>query len=93
MGSLILPPSGSVYLDANSIIYSYERVAPYVALLDPFWRAAGPGSFEIITSELTLLEVLVGPLKTGNTRLEAGFQSAASQLFRCQADPDKPASA
>lgn len=75
MGSLILPSSGSVYLDANAIIYSYERVAPYSSLLDPCWNAAGPGSFEIVTSELTFLEVLVGPLKTGNTRLEAGFRA------------------
>ena len=35
MGSLILPAGGSVYVDANVIIYSVERVEPYSGLLAP----------------------------------------------------------
>lgn len=38
MGPLSLPTSGCVYLDANTIIYSYEQVEPYRAVLDAFWR-------------------------------------------------------
>jgi predicted nucleic acid-binding protein len=74
VGPLNLPASGSVYLDANAIIYSYELVEPYRTLLEPVWLGAGPQSYSIITSELTLLEVLVGPLKQGNANLEAGFR-------------------
>ncbi len=29
MGSLILPPSGSVYVDANSVIYAVEKIEPH----------------------------------------------------------------
>ncbi len=75
MGALTLPTSGKVYLDANSIIYSVERIEPYRTLLDPLWQAAGLESFGIISSELTLLEVLVRPFKTGDRQLEAGFRA------------------
>jgi len=75
VGALTLPTSGSIYLDANCVIYSYERVEPYRTLLQPMWDAADPQTYGIVTSELTLLEVLVKPFKTGNTRLEAGFRS------------------
>lgn len=34
MGSLTLPATGSVYLDANCFIYSVERVDPYRDMLD-----------------------------------------------------------
>ena len=34
MGSLVLPASGIVYLDANCFIYSVERIDPYQAILD-----------------------------------------------------------
>lgn len=75
MGSLILPASGSVYLDANCLIYSYEIVEPYSTLLKPVWDNATPTTFSIVTSELSLLEVLVKPFRTGNNRLEAGFRA------------------
>lgn len=74
MGPLTLPTTGAVYLDANAIIYSYELVEPYRTLLEPVWLGAGPQSYSIITSELSLLETLVGPLKQGNVTLQAGFR-------------------
>ena len=33
MGSLNLPPSGSVYVDANSAIYAVEKIEPYHSFL------------------------------------------------------------
>ena len=74
MGSLTLPSSGSVYVDANTIIYSVEHIEPYYSLLRPLWRGVSAKSYRIVTSELALLEVLVKPIKTGNTRLENGFR-------------------
>ena len=35
MGSLTFPTGGSVYIDANAIIYSVERIEPYRELLAP----------------------------------------------------------
>jgi len=63
MGSLTLPSSGPIYLDANGFIYSVERIEPYRALLEPMWRLAQVGQFEIVSSELVLLETLVRPLR------------------------------
>ncbi len=38
MGPLTLPTGGSVYVDANVLIYSIERIEPYRALLAPAWQ-------------------------------------------------------
>ncbi len=75
MGSLILPTSGSVYLDANGFIYSVERIEPYRARLEPMWLAAQAGQFRIVSSELTLLETLVKPLQEKDGELEDLYRS------------------
>lgn len=75
MGSLNLPTGGLAYLDANSVIYSVEGVEPYRTLLDPLWLSSGSTTFWLVSSELTLLEVLVSPLKTGNAQLEMNFRA------------------
>lgn len=33
MGTLTLPDTGQIYLDASSIIYSVEKIEPYWSLL------------------------------------------------------------
>ena len=68
MGTIAIPSSGLVYLDANSIIYSVEKHPDYWPLLEPIWRAAKGKTIEIVSSDLTLMEVLVGPLKSTRTR-------------------------
>ena len=45
MGPLMLPAGGPVYIDANAIIYSVERVEPYGRLLAPMWQQARAGRF------------------------------------------------
>ena len=70
MGRLVPPASGNVYVDANCIIYSVEKVAPHAERLRPIWEAAAAGSIRVVSSEVTLLETLVRPLKEGNHRLE-----------------------
>ncbi|MCI0349382.1 MAG: PIN domain-containing protein [Acidobacteriales bacterium] len=85
MGALILPSSGLIYLDANSVIYSVEKHPLYWPLLQPLWQAAKNVSIEIVSRDLVLLEVLVGPLKSGNTALastyEQLFQQSQTRLF------------
>ena len=75
MGSLILPSTGSVYIDANSVIYAVEKVEPYKALLDPLWLAARSGQISLVTSDLTWLETLTKPLRDSNTALEMLFRA------------------
>ena len=75
MGALALPAYGTVYVDANSIIYTIEGVEPYLTTLDPLWDAVQAGTLTVATSDLSLLEVLIGPMKTGDKGLEAGFRN------------------
>lgn len=77
MGSLKLPPSGTVYIDTQSLIYTIEPNPTYFGTLRPLWAAVGAGQLELATSELTILEVLVGPYKSGNTAVETAYE----QLF------------
>lgn len=78
MGSLSVPSSGLVYLDTNPIIYSVEKHPVYGPLLRPLWQAAKAKTIEIVSSDLTLMETLVGPLKSG----DAALASAYEQLFQ-----------
>lgn len=67
MGTLSAPPSGYVYVDANTVIYAVERIEPYRTVLEPLWPAAQQRQISFITSELTWLETLVKPLRDNNT--------------------------
>jgi len=74
VGQLALPAAGFVYLDTDALIYSVEKIVPYAALLQPLWDAAAQSTFQVISSDLALLEVLVKPLQLGDTVL--------AQLYR-----------
>lgn len=74
MGRLTLPESGSVYVDAQIVIYTVERFPRYVDAVLPLWQASTAGQLEIVTSELSLLEVMVGPMKTGSQHLIDAYQ-------------------
>jgi predicted nucleic acid-binding protein len=76
MGALTLPASGSVYIDTVTLIYTVERYPAYWPLIEPLWLAAQARTVEIVSSELTLMEALVGPLKSGNAVLEKAFEQA-----------------
>ena len=75
MGSLTLPASGEIYLDANMVIYAVEKIEPYASFLAPLWTVARLGQVSLITSELTWLETLTKPVRDGNTQLEALFRA------------------
>ena len=74
MGVIDLPSHGSIYLDAAPLIYSVERIEPYWSLMQPVWDGAAAGRFALVSSELSLLEVLVGPRKSGNVALETLYR-------------------
>ncbi len=75
MGALDLPASGKIYLDANCFIYSVERIDPYRAILDTLWQAVSVGQIKAVTSELTLLEVLIKPLQAGDVTTATIFRT------------------
>jgi len=73
MGTLTLPISGTVYVDTNTVIYRVEAVKPYIDVALPLWDALDAGTQNIATSELSVLEVLVKPLRLQNTSLQEIF--------------------
>ncbi len=75
MGQLTLPSEGQIYLDANCFIYSIERIDPYRVVLDSLWQAVSVRDIFVTTSELTLLEVLVKPLKERDVTTATIFRS------------------
>jgi predicted nucleic acid-binding protein len=78
VGSLTLPATGSVYFDTNPVIYSVEKHPAYWPLLQPVWQAAAAKAIEIVSSDLVLMETLVGPLKSSNSALVQTYE----QLFQ-----------
>lgn len=66
MGTLTIPASGRVYVDANAVIYAIERIEPYRTLLEPLWNVAATGAVVVMTSELPWLETLTKPLRDLN---------------------------
>ena len=47
MGTLTLPNSGPIYLDAYGFIYSVKHIEPYRGLMEPMWRQAATGQLTI----------------------------------------------
>ena len=74
MGSLTLPLAGPVYADAQVFIYSVEKHPVYAAIVRPLWEAVSRGEIDVVTSELTLMETLVGPLKRGDAALAEDYE-------------------
>ena len=74
MGTLTLPATGPIYLDASALIYSVERIEPYCTLLAPVWQQAQAGQFTIVSSDLVVLETLVKPLREGEEAVEMVFR-------------------
>ncbi len=85
MGSLTLPAAGLVYADAQIVIYSVDRHPVYAPVCDPLWQATQAGTVTVVSSELTLLETLVGPLRSGDavlaTRREAVWSQPNTRLI------------
>ncbi len=59
----------TVGLDTASLIYFIERNPLYHSLVEPFFAAVERGEVQVVTSKLTLTEVLVHPYRHGNQAL------------------------
>ncbi len=56
----------TVGLDTAPLIFYIEQQPDYIALLRPFFADLAQGQLRIVTSTVTLLEVLVHPLRHGD---------------------------
>lgn len=76
MGALNLLHGRTVYLDASIIIYVVEHSAKYSALLRPLMEAAELGEIILLSSELTILETMILPLRSGDEALIQVYEDA-----------------
>lgn len=58
-----------VGVDTAPLIYFTEENPQYIHEITPFFKAIGSGEITVVTSIVSLLEVLVHPIKSGNADL------------------------
>lgn len=66
---------GPVAVDTSIFIYLMDRHAEYGTAVRPLFEAADRGEARLVTSAVTLLEVLVVPLRAGDTALARRYQA------------------
>jgi predicted nucleic acid-binding protein len=66
---------GAVGVDTAVFIYFIEEQPQFLPLIEPLFEAADEGRLELITSTLTLLEVLVVPYRAGNRLLAERYEA------------------
>lgn len=70
-----------VGLDTAPLIYFIEENPNYLDVTDAFFEAMFRGEFSVVTSVLTITEVLVHPLRQGNATLAQQYRDI---LFNSQ---------
>lgn len=65
-----------VAIDTVPFIYYFEDHADFAPLLDPFFQKLEAGHIRAVTSVITLLEVLIHPLRKGDEKLASQYQDA-----------------
>jgi predicted nucleic acid-binding protein len=80
-----------VGLDTAPLIYFIERHPRYLPLVRPFFEAMQRGEFRVVTSTLTLTEVLIHPYRRGDRALAAEYSDIllnAPNLTMLPVSPD-----
>lgn len=76
MGSLIDSlPGNRVYLDTCIFIYAMEGFPDWELQLRALFEQADAAALHVVTSELTLAEVLVKPIADGNEPLARAYEA------------------
>ena len=63
-----------VGLDTTPLIYFIEETPAYLEIVRPFFEAMNRGEFSVVTSVVTLLEVLVHPFRRGDAELARQYR-------------------
>ena len=63
-----------VYIDSMAFVYFIEESPAYIAAVDRLFARIDDGQLQACTSYLTLLEVLVKPIRTGNAALVSQYR-------------------
>ncbi len=72
--------SKTVFLDTAPLIYFIEGHSQYQDILSKLFDFNDKGGFSFITSTITLLEVLVKPLKDGNANIAEQYKEILTTL-------------
>jgi len=78
LGRLVIPSGSIVYLDAAPIIYSVEKNPDYLMLTTEVWQQVEAGDIGVVTSELTLLEALVHPVRDDDDDQISAYETVLS---------------
>jgi predicted nucleic acid-binding protein len=70
-----LPDGALVLLDAAPIIYLFEDNASYLPRFQPLFDRHAEGTVQFAVSAITLMEVLAGPLASGNEVLARRYRT------------------
>jgi predicted nucleic acid-binding protein len=81
----------TVGLDTAPLIYYIEQNQDYVDIVRPFFQAVERGEIEVVTSTVTLLEVLVHPLKQGDVKLAHEYNDVLLSSPHIEMVPVTPA--
>jgi predicted nucleic acid-binding protein len=66
--------AGPVAIDTAIVIYFIEEDARYLPIIRPLFQQTSEGKLELVTSALTLLEVLAIPYRAGNRTLADRYE-------------------
>jgi predicted nucleic acid-binding protein len=67
--------AGPIGVDTAIFIYLIEAAPVWLPLIVPLFRAADTGQRDLVTSSVTLLEVLVVPYRANNDALAARYEA------------------
>lgn len=62
-------------LDTAPLIYFIEENPTYLPIVDPFFEALADGKVQVVTSTVTLVEVLTQPMRRNNDLLVARYRN------------------
>ena len=79
MGSLTAIAGRTVYLDANIVIYAVEEIQPHAPKLKELFDRFDRGELHAVTSELTLAEALVKPIRDQLPQVRAAYDRLLRQ--------------
>jgi predicted nucleic acid-binding protein len=68
-------PAGPIGIDTQIVVYLIERHNDYLSLVRPLFEAADRGESELVTSAVTLLELLVVPYRAGDRALADRYEA------------------
>jgi predicted nucleic acid-binding protein len=70
---------GAVAVDTPIFIYLIEEHPIYLPEVEPLFEQAAAGKRELVTSSLTLLELLVVPYRSGDSRLAEQYEAVLTR--------------